>query len=51
MLKRPVVSPGHSRKPIRKAGKDKRVFSKTADRSHYVNAQSPSGIMRGGYRL
>ena len=51
MLKRPVVHPGQSRRAIRKTRKDKKYFSKTADRAHYINSSSPSGIMRGGYRL
>ena len=49
MKGRPVRSPGHSRKPIRNARKDKRVFSSTADRLHPVN--STSGMYRGGTRL
>lgn len=48
MIKRPVVSPGHSRHKVR-ARKDKKVFSKTADRTHYIN--SSCSVMRGGIRL
>lgn len=48
MKRRPVVSPGHSRKHVRPR-KDKKVFSKTADKTHYLNASMNS--MRGGIRL
>lgn len=50
MKGRPVRSPGHSRKPVRNARRDQRIFSKTADRMHPVNAMS-GGVMRGGVRL
>lgn len=49
MRGRPVRSPGHSRKPVKSARKDKKIFSKTADKLHPVNAMS--GVMRGGVRL
>ena len=47
MRKRPVLRPGLSKKHVSKR-KDKRVFSKTAQKSHYLN----TGMnMRGGIRL
>ena len=44
----PVVHPGHSRRPIKSARKDQRVFSRTASRVHPLNAGT---VMRGGVRL
>lgn len=49
MKKGPVRSPGHFRKPVKNVRRDKKHFSRTADRLHPVNAVS--GVMRGGVRL
>ena len=44
----PVRHPGHSRRPVKNVRKDKKYFSRTADRVHPVNTQS---VARGGVRL
>lgn len=39
------------RRRISDAGKDKRIFSETADRTHSVNSNNTARPMRGGIRL
>lgn len=48
MLKRPVVGTGARRKPIHNARRDKRMFTRTAQKMHPTNAPT---VSRGGIRL
>ena len=49
VLRRPVV--GDVRRYDVSPRKDKRVFTKTADKSHYINVVKSPICMRGGIRL
>lgn len=49
MLRHPVVHEGTRRKGIKSPGRDRKVFSNTADRTHMVNTRKT--VMRGGIRL
>lgn len=41
----------HPRRRISDVGRDQRVFSETAGRTHAINTMQPARPMRGGIRL